>query len=275
MNEFIIYEETGESFDGYALDLQGKIGFNFYFKLDDDLKNDEGAYLLFNLPDGTQLKKYVKDAKEYNGKHLFSCGLSSVEMTQKVNFNFYRTDGRRSKQYSYAIIDYANELFELEGPNNGIYDKSIKAVKSMLNYGGYAQKYFGSHLDNLANDGVKNEFLSELDQLSTDDLSDSKYDLIYENDNEDISNIGMSLEMQSTTSIRVYFNLKSGKSIDDYTFFADGNEVKPYQVSGNRYCIIISNIISTKLDEVHTINLAGKIMKCSALSYAKLALNYS
>ena len=85
----------------------------------------------------------------------------------------------------------------------------------------------------------------------------------------------MSLEMQSTTSIRVYFNLKSGKSIDDYTFLVDGKKVKPYQASGNRYCIIISNIISTKLDEVHTINLAGKIMKCSALSYAKLALNYS
>lgn len=275
VNEFIVYEETGESFGGYALDLQGKIGFNFYFKLDDDLKNDKGAYLLFNLPDGTQLKKYVKDAKEYNGKYLFSCGLSSVEMTQKVNFNFYRTDGRCSKQYSYAIIDYANELFALEGTNNGIYDKPIKAVKSMLNYGGYAQELFKNNLDNLANNGVKNEFLPELNQLTVNDLSDSKYDLIYENDNEDISNIGMSLEMQSTTSIRVYFNLKSGKSIDDYTFLVDGKKVKPYQASGNRYCIIISNIISTKLDEVHTINLAGKIMKCSALSYAKLALNYS
>lgn len=57
-----VYDDgVGEHLAGYSLSLSGNIGVNFYMELDDDVADDENAYMHFVLPDGRTEDVSIED----------------------------------------------------------------------------------------------------------------------------------------------------------------------------------------------------------------------
>lgn len=93
--KFQIYNDIGDKLTAFNLVLNGIIEFNVYIELENDLRTDPDAYVLFTLPDGRGTKKqYVKDAKYKDGYgYIFTCGIYSKEITKKVSFQVFNGKG--------------------------------------------------------------------------------------------------------------------------------------------------------------------------------------
>ena len=266
---FQIYNDIGETLKTYSLSLNGLIKFNFTFSLSDSILRDKKAYVLFKLPDGRAQKQYVTDAKNVNGLYRFSCGVYAHEMTQKVKFYLVRGNGSIGKVYAYSIEDYC------KNPLNGTDEVSNKVkplIKSMLNYGGYAQDEFNMYLDNKAYKNVKSDFDDEMANLNYKDLENYKFKV--ESTDENFSARGVALILKEGTTLRVFINVKKQDLIDQTKITVDGKE---YAIQNNNanYYIDIPSIQADKLGEEHIIQVGSLIMKCSALSYVYTCLKNS
>ena len=79
----------------------------------------------------------------------------------------------------------------------------------------------------------------------------------------------VNLLLESTTTIRFYFNLDGTKSIDEYTFYVDGVETIPVQSGENQYYVDKVNVAAKDLDEMVTVTVGGLTVKYCGLSYVR------
>ena len=263
---FQIYNDIGETPKIYSLSLNGLIEFNFYFGLSNELLHDKDAYVLFILPDGREEKQYVKDAAYKNGMYRFTCGVYAKEMTQKVTIQMINGKGVKGRKYSYSVEDFTNSSFK---SNSETSIKQRKLLKSMLNYGGYAQDVLSAYLDNKAYKNVKSEFEEEMNLISSDLLSAYKGKVISKDDF--ISTNIITLLLEESTSLRVYFDVKNEQIVKKYDVIIDGKK-GVLQKNEKGYYVEISSIYSNKLDVTHTIQIGNLSIECSALSYAYSAI---
>ena len=84
---------------------------------------------------------------------------------------------------------------------------------------------------------------------------------------ENITFAGVTLFLQSTTTIRFYLTVNSGKSIDDAIITVNGETVTPTQ-SGKYFYIEITDIVARNLGATYTVNFDGIEVQYSALTYA-------
>lgn len=93
-----------------------------------------------------------------------------------------------------------------------------------------------------------------------------------------INYIGSSLILNSKTSIRHYFSIKSGIEVSDYNFTVNGKDVIP-SYNGVYYYIEISNICAQDIGKTYTIHVQGAdgdmSIRYSGLSYAYMVLTGS
>ena len=266
---FQIYNDIGEVLKTYSVSLNGLIEFNFYFDLSDTLLNDESAYVLFIMPDGRQSKQYVKNATHKKGMYGFTCGLYAKEMTQDVIVQVVNSKGEVGRKYSYAIMDYVDYVLNSTNP---IYDNAKPVLKSMINYGGYAQDEFNAYLDNKAYKNVKDEFLEELNKVSASDFESCSFKEISTDSN--YSSRSISLILEEATTLRFYFNVKDESKNTSAIVMVDG---KKANIGKNKkgYYVDVPPVKSNKLDEVHVIQINDLKVECSVLSYMYTFLNYS
>lgn len=264
---FQIYNDIGETPKIYSLGLNGLIEFNFYFGLSDKLLKDEGAYVLFTLPDGREQKQYINDAIYKDGMYKFTCGVYAKEMTQKITIQMINGNGVKGRKYSYSIEDYTNSSFK---SNSETSIKERKLLKSMLNYGGYAQDEFNAYLDNKAYKNVKSDFEEEMNSISAGLLSQYKGKILSKDKN--ISPNIITLLLEESTSLRVYFNVKDEKIVNKYEISIDGKK-GTLEKNSKGYYVEISSIPSNKLDVIHTIKIGDLSIECSALSFVYSAIN--
>lgn len=263
-----VYSKVGESMNEYALNLQGLIEMYFHFYLTDELKNDPGAYVLFELPNGREKKQYIKDTQYIEGYgYRFTCGLYASEMTQKVNFTFVNSIGEKSQTYSRSIEDYTKSIFskDIEA-----YKKVTPLLKSMLNYGGYAQIMFHNNENDLAHKDVKDELLSSMNNINLDDLQ--QYKFVKSGSDPSISFKEYALDLKEATSIRIYIILKNEEIANTYKAYVDGNETDIKQ-DNRGYYIEVPSIPSNKLDVMHTLVCGDLEFKISALSWVRSIIN--
>lgn len=263
-----VYSEVGESMNEYALNLQGLIEMYFHFYLTDELKNDPGAYVLFELPNGREKKQYIKDTQYIDGYgYRFTCGLYASEMTQKVNFSFVNSKGEKSQTYSRSVEDYTKSIFskDIEA-----YKKVTPLLKSMLNYGGYAQIMFHNNESDLAYKDVKDELLSSMNSIILDELQ--QYKFVKSGSDSSISFKEYALDLKEATSIRIYIILKNDEIANMYKAYVDGNETEIKQ-DNRGYYIEVPFISSNKLDVMHTVVCGGLDFKVSALSWVRSIIN--
>lgn len=266
---FQIYNDIGESLKTYSLSLNGLLEFNFYFELSESMQKDQKAYVMFILPDGRKAKQYVKDARMKNGLYGFTCGLYAKEMTQEITVYVVNGNGKKGRKYAYAIEDYANYILN---STDAVYEKVKPVIKSMLNYGGYAQEEFNIYLDNKAYKNVKEEFVDEMNSLSAENFKEYSFKQLEKDAN--FSSKSISLILEEATTLRYYVNVKDESKVSSAIVKVDG-KIANIEKNSKGYYVDVPPIKSNKLDETHTIQINELKVQCSALSYVYNFLKYS
>lgn len=266
--KFQIYNDIGDKLTAFSLGLNGLIEFNVYIELEDDLRNDPDAYVLFTLPDGRDTKKqYVKDAKYQEGLgYIFTCDVYPKEITKKVSFQMFNGDGIGGVKKYKSVMDYTNVSL------NSDREQSIKVrplIKSLLNYGGYSQALFNYNLEDMAYKNVKDELTQSMDDVTVDQLSE--YKAITSGVQSGLNEIGLSLVLDSATSLRYYFNVDSSIDLSNLDVKIDTKNCELMKDSTGYY-IELTSIRSNELDKVHTFKIGERTVKCSALSYVYSSL---
>ena len=201
--------------------------------------------------------------------YRYSCGVYAHEMTQKVKFYIVNGNGTIGKKYSYSIEDYCKN--PLAGTDE-VSEKVKPLIKSMLNYGGYAQDEFSKYLDNKAYKEVKFEFEDEMSNLKFTDLQN--YIFKYEGEDENFSPRGVALILMEGTTLRIFINVKNHDLIANTKVTIDGKDAY-IKNENNNYFIDIPAVQSNKLDEEHIVQVGNLKMTCSALSYVYTCLKNS
>lgn len=266
--KFQIYNDIGDKLTAFNLVLNGIIEFNVYIELEDDLRTDPDAYVLFTLPDGRGTKKqYVKDAKYKEGYgYIFTCGIYSREIAKKVSFQVINGKGIGGIKNYRSVEDYTNVSL------NSDREQSIKVrplIKSLLNYGGYSQALFNYNLDDMAYKNVKDELTQSMNEVTVDQLSE--YKVVLNGEQSGISEIGLSLVLDSGTSLRYYFKIDSSVDLSKIDAKIDDKDCE-IKKNSNGYYLELTSIPSNRLNQVHTFKLGGITIKCSALSYVYSSL---
>lgn len=266
--KFQIYNDIGDKLTAFSLGLNGLIEFNVYIELEDDLRNDPDAYVLFTLPDGRGTKKqYVKDAKYQEGfGYIFTCDVYPKEITKKVSFQVFNGKGIGGVKKYKSVEDYTNTSLSSDR------EQSVKVrplMKSLLNYGGYSQVLFNYNLDDMAYKNVKDELAQSMNEVTVDQLSE--YKVVSSGEQSGVSEIGLSLVLDSATSLRYYFKIDSSIDLSKLDIKIDDKDCKLMKDSIGYY-IELASIRSNELNQVHTFKIGDRTLKCSALSYVYSSL---
>ncbi len=259
-----------------SLTLNGDIGVNFYMTIDDN----DADYLYIHLVCGSKdVRLLAKDAvKNQQHGRKFQIKVNAKQMNADIKI--YAEDKNGVKQplktqngsdytecgYTYTVATYLSQAKQVGS------EKLQELAKAMDNYGKYTQIYFnypeGVSFDP-APDSVEDvtaEDLAQYETVSTGTVPTG------------LSIPEISLILDSTISLRVYFTVEEGKDIKDYAFTIDGqaaetgfNEIK------RKYYVSVDNIPANELGNPHEITVSGgntyTLSNCSALSYAKLVLD--
>lgn len=241
-----IRDISRDVFKGYTLSLGGDIGVNYYTLMPDDVVSDRD-YIMFTIEDISEPQIiYVKDArtvvKDGDTYYVFTCRVPAKNMTSTVYADFYM-DGQRVARNWYSVKNYADYVLM----NQSYYSDAVPLVTAMLNYGAYAQLYFGYNTEKLAN---KNLYNGNYDFDSvTDTLINRPYDSSKTILPEGLTASSASLTLDSNTTLKLYFTDNTNKNL---TFkLVDGNKeitLTP-TFSGGRKIIRITGIPADRLND--------------------------
>ena len=267
--------ETGEpaSFNPGAsatLSLQGKIGVNFYLDLDTTLPDYGNAYVKITYNHNSDSYNNnrnidvvnVKDTEKRNGKYRFSVAMNPGQICDPIDIELYDEDDNKLwEKTGYTIKQYCDS--KIAGSSD---PKIVALCKAIINYGAAAQTYFGYNTENMANAG----------DLDYGTLSEAIIDAT-----TTVSHGGVNVRInsatllaQSDTTVRIYYTLSGGATLDDYKISLTKPSVtnmgyRTGTQSGRTY-IDVYGIESTNLDEYFTLTLTSKTdaSKVESLTYS-------
>lgn len=266
------------------LSLADQIGLKFLVSLGDSVAKDD--YMEVTM-DGetTQIKvsETSTQVSSVTGKesNVFECKVNSKEMTKDITVQMV-VDGQTGTPVTYSVKDYADAIL---GYEEGTYEDEKKMARAMLNYGGYAQKYFDGATEKLANEGLYTSETDPVQQLDKVDLSAYKHSITQAEDTQGIHLSTAALSLESETELRFYFNLDEGKNLEDYVFELKDSSKEletGYSTEKEKYYVTIPNIGPTGLQTMYTLSITAKDsteeligIKYSAMSYVKTVLDNS
>lgn len=237
---------------GTSVSLKGDIALNFFADLSDDPTAD--VSMTFELPNGTistmtkdqAIQQTGTDGKTY---YVFSCDVAAKEMNDTITATM--KIGDNSKAYEYSVKEYADYIIAHQ--EEAAYAKVAPLVKAMLNYGGNAQQYFGHNINSLANANLTDEekSLADVTKETVKDYIATKTEAI-----DGIAYYGTSTILETTTSIRHYFKLADGRSIDEFTFKCGETKLEPTAKNG-MYYVEIKDISAKNLIQDYTVSVAN------------------
>ncbi len=256
--------QTAAILDTASLSLLDAIGVNFYTILPDAVKNDAGAYALFDGPNGEQTV-FVKDAATgADGRTVFTYAVYAKETRDEINLRLFDGTGAQidmvcgdaahtpisAEGYSYSVDTYLAAIAA-----GGESDEMKALAAALADYGAAADRLFGY---SGANAPAVEADLSEITAESLD-----AYKLTQSGTApEGLSLSGATLMLESETTLRVYFKAQTAPAVT-----VDGAAVDPVQ-KGNAYYVAIPNILAKELGAPHTIAFGEYGISCSALTYA-------
>ena len=266
----VIYNGIGAHLAGYSVSLNGSIGVNFHMDLTQDVLDDNEAYMLFTLPNGTAQKVMVSDAKAkesavIEGKtyYIFTCNVAAKEMTDTIQAQLITSDGSKTQVYEYSVREYAEKIL------SGNYDaETQELVKAMLHYGAYSQEWFDYNTTNLANAGLETLDLSEANDWDG-------FDPIITNNDKVGSFTSAYLTLESDTAINLKFKLADGVSFEDLRVVVEdplGNVVPVTTDTTENVCLItLTGIKASDLDTMYDFSVTDKEGNKSAILYSAMS----
>ena len=243
---------------GHSISLDGDIAVNFYMELDDSVKQSDGAYMQFTIPNTSaeyrDQKVYVKDLTPVEGGYyVFKCRVAAKDMTSVITAQII-DGGREGTAYTYSVKDYANYLLEHKN-DNAAYRKAAPLVEKMLQYGAYAKAYFD------------NATLDDLDAVEIT-APETAFSLP-----EGVTFEGATLSLKSETTLSLYFTSKT-----NLTFGMNGKTVETAK-NGTYQVARIRGIAASELQDNFTLTVtAGEAVgtvKYSPMNYCKNVLTQS
>lgn len=260
INVVVIKEIPVNIFAGVSVTLESDFSLNYYIKLSEDVLADETARVEFTLPNGYIYSVYAKDLTPVNGFYVFNCPVSAKEIANNMSARLV-TSTFTGDDFAYSVKSYAEAVLSSNEPEH---QKAKPLLKAMLNYGAYAQKYFGHNLSVLAN-----ESLSEDEKLlNSPDLSAYKFELYGEDEN--VIYYGSRLSLDNKISVKHYFIIKDEENLPQFT--VNGKEVTAENI-GKYYEVKIDGILAHNLDAEIIVKAGNLTLDYNALSYAQLAVD--
>ena len=265
------------------LSLNGDIALNFYAVI---TNVTEDAYAEFTIDGKTftspvNLSKTVTADDAGRVAYKFTCNVNAAQIDMPVTGAIYQGE-RKSDDFSYSVHEYLTGAKTMaEETQEEQYVRFMPLASAIATYGYYANELFG-YDENFVPHVLMNPDL--LDEISFDSevIADAQPDFFDEQDG--VKTVGMTLMLLSTTSLRVYFSLRSGQSLDDFTFttYIGDDEVTLNPVKkGKNYYVEIPGIKSDCLADSYYIavtNGEGEEVNSwtlSALSYSYQVLELS
>jgi hypothetical protein len=248
---------SGAELTGYSVSLDGNIRVNFDVILSDEIANSDTAYMHFTFSDGLTSDVYVRDLEpvEINGtlQYVFPCNVPAKEMVCDITGQIIDGD-KVSGTFTYTVRDYSETI--LDNPKLlQSYIQAKEVVKSMLNYGAYAQLYFNHNASDLAHETkyISHAEKRKIHEVTAETLQQYQMDDLQSNGVFTFS--GSNLSLKSKVVMRLYFKISDEADLDKLQFKCN-DEVLTYGKSGSLYYVDINNISPEDLDEVYTVNIS-------------------
>ena len=292
----VLEKSIGETLEGYSISLDGNINVKYHFSFSKELTDYANVYAQITLPNGTketvlisEIKEKavsntgdVEDTKYYidvNGYYVFTCEVAAKEMASDIKVVFVADEEQKSREYIYTVKDYAEDLIDYYKNTD---EKLVNLVNALLNYGAYAQKYFGFNTGYLANEKLDAAMQSETYfQTILDNPED--YFVPMELNYPEVNKIGTftkaNLTLETLTTLNVYFKPADGVSVEDLSFTLNGTtSLTPVQTgTDGEYLLKVSDIKAQKLGDTceFVVTLKKDNTDKATLSYNALAYGYN
>ena len=233
---------------GTSITLDGKIKVNGFMDLSDKVLANEHAYVKYTR--GNEVVEVpVADAVSTDNGYAFPFEISAKNMTDDIRMQLFSGDYELGEEEVFSAYSYANAIIS-DSETYGA--KAVAMAKAMLNYGGYAQEYFGYNTGNLANKSLVAEE-KDLGSVTADSIVDYKRG---EQANDAIGRVaGSNLSLKAATTLKIYFELAEGVDASALTFTVNGTEVEVIQ-NGKYYQVSIEGIAAHDLDTVYTLTVS-------------------
>ncbi len=262
--------EKGVNLKGSNLLLEGNIGLNFFFAIDETILEDTTIELV--LADGRKFpytaSKATTNTSAIPGTtlYVFTCEVYAKQMADIVTAKAY-VNQQLVGEFPHSVRNYAKTI--LTNKQNVYTEADINMVKAMLNYGANAQLNFQYNDSDLANEVGNLMSDAEKDVASVENtVFDS-----YAANGMAIEGIGSfagsNLVLESETTLKVYFKPDNGVE-SSLTFAVNGEPVVP-AASGEYLVISITDIKSDDLDSAFEVTVTNGSTRgtftCSVFSY--------
>ena len=279
-----VYELSYDgSFIAHSLTLNGMIGVNFFVKLNpEELNGQKVEFTANGVTTVVYLENIADDYDADMGAYKVQALVSAPEMTDNLKARLLNADGTVVSVDNYKAASYADDTFA----DASVTDEALKElVRSMLNYGAEAQRYFKHHESDLADahlDAAVNYGAVTLtdvaERLAAANSGEASTDAKTAGVQEalaayGVQYTGMSLLLNSDTVLRLYFNVIDADkfSAADITF--NGKEVVPTETEGGVY--FDCSVPAAELDELKELKIGDVSVKCCALDYMVTAFEES
>lgn len=256
---------------GNSLNLQGKIGVNFYYDLAGS--SAENAVVKFHWGNHSQMFN-MNNAVRRNKAYEVSCYVAAKEMADQITAELY-VDNQLCSTDTYSVKEYAEYIINanimvlrtLDPSHDSIALKEL--CKAMLYYGAKSQVMFDYNVENLSTKGVK-----ALDGYSPSDSSA----IVVEQYNRDFSDFGIeycgsSMSLKSDTTYTLFFKLKDMNKFSN-TVVRYGDTTLSFVNKGkNVYYLEFNGILARDITEDIVLTFNDKERIFNTKSYMTQALD--
>lgn len=235
------------------ISLAGNVGFNFYGALDENVEAqfpNASVVVRYNtvlegvVTTNTEVIKLGELAKDKNGRYIVDFDMAAAQMTDDVEIRLVLDGDNCGEHITWSVKDYCEIILA------GDYDQKLKdVVTAMLNYGAYAQSYFGYKTDDLAAD------LSDLGSVTETAKPVVAGSVTGVNLNR------WTLTLDSNVTMKLYFTL-DGVNPEDLTVTVTGPDgsvttVDALELVGARYRVTINDITSGYLNDNYVVTVTA------------------
>jgi hypothetical protein len=213
--------------ESWNLTLGGDLSVNFVVDVDESIADT--AKVLVSV---------AGDEYSYDATEAVSVNVAAAQMNDEINVQIVNGEDVSAVK-TYTVLQYAQYVLADESLSD-----YHQMVKEMLNYGGYAQIYFGYNDENPVHTGIEGVGAAEVP-------ADAAAEMEVVGKVSGISFYGASLLFRNKIAVRYYFNVSG--DVSGYTFTVNGTEYQPELKEEGLYYIEVADINPQDLDDAITV----------------------